>query len=320
MVALPLSECASRTVHPIQTGGIKGRIMVDNIINLEAKAIQFMITHQLLSGIFALDQAAAFPSIARDFIHWVLKRMHLPRRIRTIIKSLYSGGRSWVSFGGRTYMHVIATAGVKQGDPSSMVIFVLCVDPILLWINSLLSPIGDHLFGYCDDVGIVCRNLVKSWPIIKKCFHIVGRVSGLWLKVSKIQCSITFRERFYYIKGILLELDDPLSGNCFSDCLKYLGIFLGLGARHICWKEAQRKSVECVRFLRSIDAGFVSTIYLYNVLAASVLSWAGSFYHPSDGLLDSESYSLQLLVHGLWNVFPKSLLLQLKTTGLPTQF
>ncbi len=115
-------------------------------------------------------------------------------------------------------------------------------------------------------------------------------------------------------------MDDSLSGGCFKDFLKYLGILVGPGARSEAWKEAQSKYEECVRFLRSIDAGFVSTIYLYNILAASVLSWVGSFYPPSDELLNFESYALQSLVHGPWNVFPKNLLLQLKLTGLPTQF
>ncbi len=81
-------------------------------------------------------------------------------------------------------MYFIAGAGVKQGDPSSMVIFVICFDP-LRWINSLLAPIGYYLFGYCDDVGIACKNLLISWPIIKKRFHIAGRISGLWLNGRK---------------------------------------------------------------------------------------------------------------------------------------
>ena len=62
---IPLNALADRIVAPLQSGGIRGRPMVDNIINLEAKAIQYLITHQLLSGICALDQRAALPSISR---------------------------------------------------------------------------------------------------------------------------------------------------------------------------------------------------------------------------------------------------------------
>ena len=320
LVSFPLNEVASKTVHVLQTGGIKGRIMVDNIINLEAKAIQFMITHALLSGIFALGQAAAFPSISRAYIYWVLKRMHFPRRIRRISKLLYTGGKSWISFGGRTHMSFTASSGVKQGDPSSMVIFVICFDPILRWINSLLAPIGDFMFGYCDDVGIASRNLLISWPIIKKCFHIVGRISALWLNIGKTQCCIIFASKFTYIKGVLLEIDDSLMGACFADFVKYLGIHLGPGALAIAWDEAILKYQECAKFLSGIDAGFIPTIYLYNVLCVSITSWIGSFLPPSDKLLTLESKTLQRILRCPWNVFPKALLLQLKTLGLTTQY
>ena len=101
---------------PFQAGGIRGRNMVDNIINLEHKALQSLISHQLLAGIFALDQAAAFPSIARRYIWWVFRRMAIPRKIRRLLRALYDNGNCGVSFAGRIYYYLIADAGVKQGD------------------------------------------------------------------------------------------------------------------------------------------------------------------------------------------------------------
>ena len=320
MVALPLNDCASKTVSEIQAGGIRGRRMSDNILNLECKALQFMITNQLLSGIFALDQAAAFPSISRAFIHWVLKRMRIPRRIRKLIKALYLGGKSGVNFGGRTYYHFVSGAGVKQGDPASMVIFVLCFDPILRWISSLLSPIGDHLFGYCDDVGIASQNMLRSWPIIQKCFMLVGKFSGLFLNVAKTKCCVIFGELMDHVADELREVDSSLTRNLFNDFVKYLGVYLGPGAEQVMWREAIVAYKECISFLRCIDAGFTSTISLYNVLGASIFSWIGSFAPPSQELLILEGKSLQRLTHGPWNVFPKRLLMSLKTIGYPTQF
>ena len=100
--------------------------MSNNVIDLEAKALKFMLSNEKLAGIVALDQAAAFPTISRDYIHWVLKSMGIPRRIRRAIRLLYTDGKCGVSFNGRIYYQFVMRAGVKQGDPSSMVIFVLC--------------------------------------------------------------------------------------------------------------------------------------------------------------------------------------------------
>ena len=48
-------------MHFCQTGGIRGRAMQRNIIELEAKMIMFMIERAPMSGVFGSDQAAAFP-------------------------------------------------------------------------------------------------------------------------------------------------------------------------------------------------------------------------------------------------------------------
>ena len=102
--------------------------MVDNIIDLESKAVKYLINNSLGAGIIALDQAAAFPSIARRYIFWVLKRMRIPKRFRRAICSLYTGGRNSICFSGKIYGHFQATSGVKQGDPSAMVLFVLAFE------------------------------------------------------------------------------------------------------------------------------------------------------------------------------------------------
>ena len=92
---------------------------------------------------------------------------------------LYTAGRNGISLGGRTYLHFIAESGVKQGCPSSMILFTIAFDPIIRWIDSLLSPIGSSLFCYCDDLSVACRNMIKAWGILLKLFRIVTLMSSL---------------------------------------------------------------------------------------------------------------------------------------------
>ena len=123
-------------------------------INLEAKALQFCLTHAALSGIVALDQAAAFPILSRKYLFWVLKKMKVPKPIRRLIRFLYTGGRSGISINGRIYAYFISESGVKQGCPAAIILFVLAFGPVLRFIASRLRPMGDSLFGYCDDLAI----------------------------------------------------------------------------------------------------------------------------------------------------------------------
>ena len=62
LLAVPLSEVADVTVDQCQAG-LRGRSMTNNIVQLEAKALQFLIENAPDSGIIALDQAAAFPTL-----------------------------------------------------------------------------------------------------------------------------------------------------------------------------------------------------------------------------------------------------------------
>ena len=106
----------------------------------------------------------------------------------------------------------------------------------------------------------------------------------------------------------------------FRNFVKYLGVFVGPGALEVAWDGVILAYSECIVFLRNLDAGFVPTISLYNVLAASICSWIGSFIAPSHKLLVLEGKSLQRLTHGPWNIFPKALMFQLKFLGFPLQF
>ena len=201
-----------------------------------------------------------------------------------------------------------------------MVLFVLCFDPILRWIDSLMSPINTFIFAYCDDLGLVCEDLVRTWAILKKVFFIVHRIAALELNVSKTQICILFLEKQAAIMDGILEIDPVVPRSAFKDYVKYLGICVGPGAHIVQWKEVIKSYLDTVAFLRSIDAGLATTISLYNVLAASKVSWIGSFVCPSDELLNLERKSLQRLTRGPWQSLTFELLTNLQTIGFPTQF
>ena len=64
LIALPLNEVAKDSVHHSQAG-VSGRSIATNIVNLEAKATEFMLRRAPRAGVFAFDQAAALPSLSR---------------------------------------------------------------------------------------------------------------------------------------------------------------------------------------------------------------------------------------------------------------
>ena len=246
--------------------------------------------------------------------------MQVPRRIRRLIFKLYQDCKCVVSFYGRLFEAFTSESGVKQGDPCAMVLFVLSFDPLLRWLDSHLSPIHTSIYGYCDDLGLACQDLLGTWSILSRCFKIIKSCSALSLNVQKTQCFITCPDSRERIMNALIESDNLLVPSVFQTFILYLGIYLGPGAASVCWKPIIKGYHDVVRFLRGLDAGLATTICLYNILCASKVSWTSSFVPPDADMLKAESHSLQALLRAPWNVATKSLLCHLKSIGFPVQF
>ena len=160
--------------------------MIDNILMLEARALTFVMQNLPDAGIILVDQAAAFPTLSRHFLLWVLRKMRVPRFFRRLIKLLYSSGIAIICIKNRLYFSFSPSSGVKQGDPSAMVLFVLSFDPILRFIANRISVFDAYPFAYCDDLGIATPVLACTWRVLMQIFVIVKKISSLCINIRKI--------------------------------------------------------------------------------------------------------------------------------------
>ena len=56
----------------------RGRQLIDDVCDIECKALQYAMSNSKTAGIVCFDLRAAFPSIAREYIFWVLECMGVP--------------------------------------------------------------------------------------------------------------------------------------------------------------------------------------------------------------------------------------------------
>ena len=96
----------------------------------------------------------------------ILKRMGIHKGVRRVLKSLYSGCIGMLCLCGRIFGNILQESGVKQGDPASMVLFILAYDLILRWISASLSPYRASLFGMCDDLAISTDDLESKIDLL----------------------------------------------------------------------------------------------------------------------------------------------------------
>ncbi len=319
MVSIVLALICSACISSCQYGGIKGLQMIDHIFGMEARIVEYVVCNFPHSGIFACDIAAAFPSLSRKYLLWVLRAMKVLRKLYRIIKNLHKASFAFICVRNRLFQKISIASGVKQGDRSAMQLFILAYDPIIRCIDAALHPVEHYLFAYCDDLAIACRNIASAWGIIVRTFGIIKKVSALALNPDKTQFLSTSSVTSLQDIDFITTLDSRVSASQFKTAIKYLGIFLGHNALKINWDSVSDDFLIVARFIGSLDCGLITKVTLYNMLAISKLSYVAAFLPPNRDILKVEKRALQLLLRGPWNAIPDGLTKNLCSLGFPVQ-
>ena len=79
-VIAPVAKATESTLHPHQRGCVRGRQGGDNLLDAEVKAISFCLQQQSLAGLFSVDVKAAYPSVSRRYIRWVVRKSGMTQK------------------------------------------------------------------------------------------------------------------------------------------------------------------------------------------------------------------------------------------------
>ena len=137
------------------------------------------------------DLADAFGSVSHNLISHSMKRYMLPDNVQSYVSNLYSKlngsvkGRNWTS---KPFQF---KKGTFQGDPLSPVIFLMCFNPLLEYLENIREKYGFSLektkiitTPYADDFNLITHNKIQHQKIINE-LHTKATSMGLTLKPSK---------------------------------------------------------------------------------------------------------------------------------------
>ena len=123
-------EICEKTVHDAQRGFRRGKIIIiDNVLELEAQTIRNLIMGARNPSMFLMDIKAGFPSVAWDWVWWVLGEMECPALLIRAAKALYGGSTAQIAVGGMRGVVIAISSGIKQGCPMSGSLWRLALDP-----------------------------------------------------------------------------------------------------------------------------------------------------------------------------------------------
>ena len=207
-LALRLSKVLSTIIHPDQTCSVPGRSIFDNLLLLRDILDYVNVTNE--PGILLnLDQEKAFDRVDRHFLLNTLSRFGFGETFCRWISLLYCGASMQVIVNGFLTESIPLLRGVRQGDPLSPLLYVLCMevfavnlrcDPL---IEGFLVPGASgrrfQISQYADD----CTCLVKNLFSLDRLFHLIHRyelatgaklnrakTEAMWLGAWK-SCSLT---------------------------------------------------------------------------------------------------------------------------------
>jgi hypothetical protein len=149
---------------------------------------------QLDSVIISLDAKKAFDSVEHSYIVKCLEKFGLNKFV-PIFKLLYEDLTTDIIINGKICKGYKIKRGVKQGDSLSCVLFIMCMEPLL--INIERNPDIERLehtgvkypkvAGYADDVTAMIKNTRKGVQAIFTEYQRLSRTSGLQLNADKTE-------------------------------------------------------------------------------------------------------------------------------------
>lgn len=154
--------------------------------------------HNIPMAIFKSDIHKAFEKVNWEFIIEIMRQMGFPNSWVVWIKRAVLQGTSQVIINGLLGKKIILRRGVRQGDPISLVLFILAMDFLNRWFSKLVQsgawslPYHDMkpCLLYADDALLFLKPEIRSIQIIKIAFTVFKQISGLEINLHKSELTV----------------------------------------------------------------------------------------------------------------------------------
>jgi hypothetical protein len=185
-------------ISPNQSAFIPGRLISDNTL-LASEIFHYLTQTNRKEGYVGIktDMAKAYDRLEWGFLHATLTAMKFPQKlINTIMKCVTTVSFS-ILINGQPTKSFIPERGLRQGDPLSPYLFIICADVLSSLIikanqDNLIhgvkivprAPEITHLF-FADDSLMFCRANEKETTQVKDIINSYQQASGQLVNYTK---------------------------------------------------------------------------------------------------------------------------------------
>ncbi|XP_059451003.1 uncharacterized protein LOC132181787 [Corylus avellana] len=199
VLANRLKEVLPAIISPYQSAFIPGRLITDNILAAYETLHTMQSRMYGKNGFMAvkLDMSKAYDRVEWVFLEAVMRRMGFANRWINLIMMCVCTAHFSVLVNGTPVGPIIPTRGIRQGDPISPYLFILCAEALSGLLSrgdregflrgvptSKMGPRLNHLF-FADDSLLFCRADVAHWHRLTGVLKLYERASGQKLNATK---------------------------------------------------------------------------------------------------------------------------------------
>nr|XP_025692546.1 uncharacterized protein LOC112794781 [Arachis hypogaea] len=227
----------SEIIGPLQGGFIPRRGTTENII-IAQEIMHFMRKTKSKKGsmAFKIDLEKAYDRVDWRFLETSLIKFGFPVATINLIMACVTSSSLSILWNGNRLQSFKPIRGLRQGDPMSPYLFVLCMENLSCLISHKVSqgswiavsvsrhgPKISHLM-FADDLLLFCKATKTQVTEVMKTLDMFTQASGLKVNIhkSKAQCS----------KNVSARRKEVLSGIFSIRFCQYLGRYLGVNIGH----------------------------------------------------------------------------------------
>jgi hypothetical protein len=307
-------------VHDAQRGFIEGRILTDNVLELDCMTECHLIKDDVCVGQMYFDILAAFPSAAWKWIFFVLETMLCPRWLINLVKGLYFGSSSNFVLSGVIGCLIKITSGIKQGCPSSGSLWCILFDPIIRMLHELVKSLGGALAAFADDLGMSLKDVVAGLVQLVPMFDLISLASSLRLNWKKTFLINFSKLSHFALKRKVEETIPRITGITISGSGKYLGFMGGPDQQLVLWSSPIKKFLDRVRHIKSLGLALADATLAFKVLAFSILSFTFQLAKPNGFLFKQVEIAMDIVTSSPRYAFGKGILCRLRDLGFSNEF
>ncbi|CAH9141489.1 unnamed protein product [Cuscuta epithymum] len=215
ILAARIISCLPGLIDLAQGAFVDGRLMFDNIFLAKKLVRGYMRKRISPRCMIKVDLRKAYDTISWSFLDNVLRGLGFPSRFVGWIMECVTTASFSISLNGSLYGFFEGKRGIRQGDPMSLLLFVLCLEYFSRLINlktkgsnfnfhPQCAKLGVTHLAYANDLILFSRGDTYSIEILVKALEEFGDASGL--KVNHDKSSIFWVELIIMISRRLWPL------------------------------------------------------------------------------------------------------------------